>query len=90
MGFVKEKLKKKLGSLNPKEIVMNLDGFAKELPKDLPKLKFRSWQGVLLSLLLYVILGGFVMFSIEMIEEEVSGDSGETDDSEVADGAIVE
>lgn len=80
-------MEKKFGSLDPKEIILNLDGFAKELPKDLPKLKFRSWQGVLLSILLYVILGGFVMFSIEMIQDV----SDDTDDKEAeADGATLD
>ena len=44
-----------------------MDGFAKQLPKDLPKQKFRSWEGVVLSIVLYLILLGFVWFSIEML-----------------------
>ena len=56
-----------------------MDGFAKQLPKDLPKQKFRSWEGVVFSIVLYLILLGFVWFSIEMLMKQFSEDNTEED-----------
>ena len=89
-------MEKKFGTRSPKELLLKLDQFSKPLPKDVPKEKFHNYCGVLLSIVLYVVLGGFAYFTYTVLQdaasdidsinadlpglEEVEGESTETTD----------
>ena len=60
-------MEKKFGTRSPKELLLKLDQFSKPLPKDVPKEKFHSYCGVLLSIVLYVVLGGFAYFTYTVL-----------------------
>ena len=85
-------MEKKFGTRDPREIIKKLDGFSKPYPKDVPKEKYTSCCGVLLSIVLYVTLAGFAYFAYSMLEDADTdlADLPVADDLAEAEQALVE